>query len=182
MSRVGKKIIPIPTGVTVKSEDGVVKVKGPKGELAEALLQDTSIVLEGADLRVELAQTGSKGADARHGTMRANLANMVKGVTEGFSRTLEINGMGYRAAMDGKRKLVLQLGYSHPVNFELPAGVDAAVEGNNKIVLSSINKQLLGQTAAEVRGFRPPEPYKGKGIKYDDERIIRKAGKTAGSS
>ena len=182
MSRVGKKVIPLPAGVTVKAEAGVVKVKGPKGELDVALLPDTSIVLEGAELRVELAQTGSKGADARHGTMRANLANMVKGVTEGFTRTLEINGMGYRVAMEGKRKLVLQLGYSHPIQFQLPAGVEAAVEGNNRIVLSGISKELVGQAAAEVRAFRPPEPYKGKGIKYEGEHIIRKAGKTAGSS
>ncbi len=181
MSRVGKKIIPLPAGVTVKADHASVSVKGPKGELTRPVLNHTKIVVDGAEIRVEL-DPNAKGADAMHGTMRANLNNMVLGVTQGFSRTLEINGMGYRAALDGKRKLVLQLGYSHPVNFDLPAGVDAAVEGNNKIVLSSINKELLGQTAAEVRGFRPPEPYKGKGIKYDDERIIRKAGKTAGSS
>ena len=174
-------LIMLPSGVTVASQSGVVKVKGPKGELSRPLLQDTSIRVDGAEVRVELSE-GIKGGDARHGTMRANLANMVKGVTEGFSKTLEINGMGYRAAMDGKRKLVLQLGYSHPINFELPEGVEAAIEGQNRIVLRSANKELLGQTAANVRGFRPPEPYKGKGIKYDYERIIRKAGKTAGSS
>ena len=181
MSRVGKKVIPLPAGVQVASSGGEVSVKGPKGELKRPLLPDTSVVIDGSEVRVQLAE-GVKGADARHGTMRANLANMVKGVTEGFSKTLEINGMGYRAAMDGKRKLVLQLGYSHPIHYELPQGVDAAVEGNNKIVLQSINKELLGQTAANVRGFRPPAPDKGKGVKYDYERIIRKAGKTAGSS
>ncbi|MBI5837738.1 MAG: 50S ribosomal protein L6 [Candidatus Eisenbacteria bacterium] len=182
MSRVGKMIIPLPKGVTVTADGGEVRVKGPKGELARPVLDDTRVVIEGAQARVELHESAPRGADARHGTMRANLANMVHGVTEGFSRTLEINGVGYRAAMDGKRKLVLQLGYSHPINFELPEGVEAAVEGNNRIVLRSINKELLGQTAANVRGFRPPEPYKGKGIKYEGEHIIRKAGKTAGSS
>jgi large subunit ribosomal protein L6 len=175
-------IISLPAGVTVKADGGAVQVKGPKGELARPLLDDTRVVIDGSEVRVELDEHPAKGADARHGTMRANLANMVRGVSEGFKRTLEINGVGYRAAMDGKRRLVLQLGYSHPINFDLPEGVDAAVEGNNRIVLQSINKELLGQAAANVRGFRPPEPYKGKGIKYEGEHIIRKAGKTAGSS
>jgi large subunit ribosomal protein L6 len=182
MSRVGKMIIPLPAGVSVKAEGGEVRVKGPKGELARPVLLDTRVVVEGSEARVELDEHAGKGADARHGTMRANLANMVHGVHEGFKRTLEINGVGYRAAMDGKRKLVLQLGYSHPINFDLPEGVDAAVEGNNRIVLQGISKELVGQVAANVRGFRPPEPYKGKGIKYEGEHIIRKAGKTAGSS
>jgi large subunit ribosomal protein L6 len=180
MSRVGKKIIPLPAGVTVKSDGEMVSVKGPKGELSRSVLPHMKIVVDASEIRVELDE--ANGVSAMHGTMRANLNNMVTGVTQGFTRTLEINGMGYRAAMDGKRKLVLQLGYSHPVHFELPATVDAAVEGNNKIVLSSINKEVLGQAAAEIRGFRPPEPYKGKGIKYDNEHVIRKAGKTAGSS
>ncbi len=182
MSRVGKKIIPLPKGVTVTATAAEVRVKGPKGELARPVLPDTSVVVEGSEARVLLAESAPRGADARHGTMRANLANMVHGVTEGFSRALEINGVGYRAQMEGKRKLVLQLGYSHPINFDLPEGVEAAVEGNNRIVLRSINKELLGQVAANVRGFRPPEPYKGKGIKYEGEHIVRKAGKTAGST
>ncbi len=180
MSRVGKMIIPLPSGVSVTSQGGAVRVKGPKGELQRPLLAGTSVVVEGAVARVELAE-GPMASGAMHGTMRANLNNMVHGVTEGFNKVLEINGMGYRAAMDGKRKLVLQLGYSHPIHFELPDGVDAAVEGQNRIVLKSINKELLGQVAANVRGFRPPEPYKGKGVKYEGEHIIRKAGKTAGS-
>src|SRR5439155_13607897 len=134
MSRVGKMIIPLPTGVTVSAQDGAVRVKGPKGELQRPLLLGTSVVVEGAMARIEL-DAASQGTAAMHGTMRANLASMVAGVTDGFSKTLEINGMGYRAAMDGKRKLVLQLGYSHPIHFELPDGVDAAVEGQNRIVL-----------------------------------------------
>ncbi|HVP38502.1 MAG TPA: 50S ribosomal protein L6 [Candidatus Saccharimonadales bacterium] len=182
MSRVGKKILPLPKGVTVTAEGGQVRVKGPKGELSRPILPDTSVVVSGAEVRVELAASAAKGADARHGTMRANLANMVHGVTEGFSRSLEINGVGYRAAMEGKRRLVLQLGYSHPIAYDLPEGVEATVEGQNKILLRSINKELLGQAAANVRAFRPPEPYKGKGIKYEGEHIIRKAGKTAGST
>ncbi len=175
-------IIPLPAGVSVKAEGGEVRVKGPKGELARPVLPDTRVVVEGAVARVELDERGGKGSGARHGTMRANLANMVHGVTQGFKRTLEINGVGYRAQMEGKRKLVLQLGYSHPINFDLPDGVDAAVEGNNRIVLSGISKELVGQVAANVRGFRPPEPYKGKGVKYEEEHIVRKAGKTAGST
>ncbi len=172
-------IIALPSGVSVSTEGSQVRVKGPKGELARPLLPGTRVAVEGAEVRVELVGAG-KGLDAMHGTMRANLANMVKGVTEGFVKTLEVNGMGYRVAMDGKRKLVLQLGYSHPIEFPLPDGVDAAIEGNNRIVLRSMNKELLGQTAANVRHFREPEPYKGKGIKYDYEHIVRKAGKTAG--
>ena len=177
MSRVGKMVIPLPTGVTVTSQGGRVRVKGPKGELERLVLGGTRVVVEGSEARVELMGESRGSAGAMHGTMRANLANMVAGVTEGFSRVLEINGMGYRAAMDGKRKLVLQLGYSHPINFQLPDGVDAAVEGQNRIVLKSINKELLGQVAANVRGFRPPEPYKGKGVKYVEEVIKKKVGK-----
>ncbi len=182
MSRVGKKRVPVPAGVSITTSEGMVKVTGPKGELSRPLLPDTSVRMEGSEAVVVLAEGADRKAGARHGTMRANLNNMVIGVTEGYTRVLEISGVGYRALAEGKGKLVLQLGYSHPIHFELPQGIEAAVEQNNtRVVLKGISKELVGQVAANVRGFRPPEPYKGKGVKYDFEVIRRKAGKTAGS-
>jgi large subunit ribosomal protein L6 len=177
MSRVGKKPIPLPKGVTVDVGGEVITVKGPKGQLQMDLHPAITIAAEGSDLVCSRADE-TRESRAAHGLVRANTANMVRGVSEGFQRKLEINGVGYRAEVSGK-KLTLQLGYSHPIEFPLPEGITAAVE-KNQITLSGIDKQALGLCAAKVRAFRPPEPYKGKGIKYADETILRKAGKAAG--
>ena len=177
MSRVGKKPIEIPTGVTVTASASSVSVKGPKGQLSMEMHPKVKVATEGNEVVCTRADD-SRQSRAAHGLVRAHLSNMVTGVSTGFQRKLEINGVGYRAEVSGK-KLVLQLGYSHPVEFPLPEGVTAAVD-KNTLVLSAIDKQLLGATAAKVRSFRPPEPYKGKGIKYAEETILRKAGKAAG--
>ena len=178
MSRVGKKPVPIPAGVTVSVEDGVVKVKGPKVALEHPVLVGTSVAIEGAEVKVSAERITRNPA---FGTMRAQIANMVHGVTTGFTKTLEIVGTGYRANMDGK-KLVLQLGFSHPVEFMPPEGITIKVESPTRLTISGANKALVGQVAADIRGFRPPEPYKGKGVKYEGEYIRRKAGKAAGSA
>jgi large subunit ribosomal protein L6 len=178
MSRVGRKPIPLPKGVTVQMAGDVVTVKGPKGQLQMTVHPAVKVAAEGNDL-VCTRVDESRESRAAHGLVRANTANMVKGVSEGFQRRLEINGVGYRAEVSGGKKLVLQLGYSHPIEYPLPEGISAAVE-KNQIVLSGIDKQALGAAAANVRDFRPPEPYKGKGIKYAEETILRKAGKAAG--
>ncbi|MCG8423314.1 MAG: 50S ribosomal protein L6 [Proteobacteria bacterium] len=177
MSRIGKKPVEIPKGVTVTLSDDTISVKGPKGQLSIASNRLVSVEQRDGKL-VFQPNDGSKPARAAHGLMRALCANMVHGVSKGFERVLEINGVGYRAEVSGS-KLVLQLGYSHPIEYALPDGVSAKVE-KTTIVLSGIDKQVLGQTAANVRGFRPPEPYKGKGIKYQEEQILRKVGKAAG--
>ena len=176
MSRIGKMPILVPQGVEVKiGKDNLVSVKGPKGTLERKLSSDMNIALENGQL--EVTRPGDlKKFKALHGLTRTLINNMVVGVTEGFTKTLEINGVGYRAAKSGK-KLTLSLGYSHPVEFTDPDGVEATVEGNNKIIVSGIDKEKVGQYAANIREKRPPEPYKGKGIKYDYERIRRKAGK-----
>jgi len=178
MSRMGKRPVPIPGGVTVAVNDKTVRVKGPKGELSVPVLAGTTVTVEGSEVRVDAER---KTRNPAFGTMRAHIANMVTGVTGGFSKTLEIVGTGYRAGLEG-RALVLQIGFSHPVRFEPPAGITIAVENPTRIVISGPNKWLVGQVAAEVRGFRPPEPYKGKGIKYEGEHIRRKAGKAAGTA
>ena len=178
MSRVGKQPVPIPAGVTVTLGDGVVKVKGPKAELQHFVLAGTTVAVEGSEVRVSAEKLSRNPA---FGTMRAQIANMVTGVTTGFSKTLEIVGTGYRANMDGK-KLVLQLGFSHPVEFMSPEGITIKVESPTRLTISGANKSLVGQVAADIRGFRPPEPYKGKGVKYEGEYIRRKAGKAAGSA
>jgi len=178
MSRVGKRPVPIPSGVTVAVEASTVRVKGPKGELSRPILTGTSVVVEGGEARVSAERTTR---NPMFGTMRAHLSNMVTGVTAGFSKTLEIVGTGYRANMDGKN-LVLQVGYSHPVVFEPPAGITIKTEGNTKVVVSGADKGTVGQVAADIRAVRPPEPYKGKGIKYEGEYIRRKAGKAAGAA
>jgi large subunit ribosomal protein L6 len=178
MSRVGKKPVPIPAGVTVSVEDGVVKVKGPKVQLEHRVLVGTSVAIEGAEVQVSAERITRNPA---FGTMRAHIANMVHGVTTGFSKTLEIVGTGYRANMDGK-KLVLQLGFSHPIEFVPPDGITIKVENPTRLTISGADKALVGQVAADIRGFRPPEPYKGKGVKYEGEYIRRKAGKAAGSA
>ena len=178
MSRVGKKPVPIPAGVTVTVADGFVRVKGAKAELKHHVLRGTSVTVEGAEVRVTAEPITRNPA---FGTMRAQIANMVAGVTTGFSKTLEIVGTGYRAAMEGK-KLVLQLGFSHPIHFIPPDGITIKVENPTRLTISGADKTLVGQVAADIRGFRPPEPYKGKGVKYEGEYIRRKAGKAAGAA
>ena len=177
-SRVGKKPIEIPSGVTVSRDGRAIRVKGPKGELAFAVGHGVEVTVDPKE--VVVAQVGGgKQALAMHGTTRAILANMITGVTTGFTKTLEITGTGYRAQMSGK-KLTLQLGFSHPVEYEPPAGISITVETPTKLHVSGYDKGLVGQVAADIRGYRPPEPYKGKGIKYAGEYIRRKAGKAAG--
>ncbi len=178
MSRVGKKIIPIPKGVDLKMDGHTVTAKGPKGELSYEALPGITLEVNGAEAVVKQGSQ-EKNAGAVHGLTRALVNNLVLGVSAGFSKTLEIQGTGYRAAVQG-RTLVLTLGYSHNIDYPLPDGVDAKVEGN-RILLNGIDKQLVGQVAAEVRRFRPPEPYKGKGVRYEGEYVRRKAGKSAGA-
>ena len=178
MSRVGKLPVTIPSGVTVAVEASMVRVKGPKGELEHPILDGTQVVVEGGEAKVSSERVRRNPA---FGTMRAKIFNMVTGVTTGFSRTLEIVGTGYRASMDGKN-LVLQVGYSHPVVFEPPAGITIKTESPTKVVVSGADKCVVGQVAADIRAVRPPEPYKGKGIKYEGEYIRRKAGKAAGAT
>jgi len=175
MSRVGRQPIPIPAGVQVQIEGQAVSVKGPKGHHQFRVPAPITVRRDGDQLVVE-RPNDSRGNRALHGTSRALLANLVKGVSEGFVRKLEINGVGYRAAGQGS-SLTLELGYSHPVKYDLPAGVTAEVEKNVLITLMGSDKHVLGETAAKIRSFRPPEPYKGKGIKYAEEQIRRKVGK-----
>ena len=175
MSRVGSSAITIPADVTLSSEGGMMVVKGKNGELSAALHSDVELSVADNVATLKPARD-TRQAKALWGTMRANLNNMVVGVSEGFTRKLEINGVGYRAAMQGN-KLVLSLGFSHPVEMEVPAGLKVAVENNTSIMITGADKQLLGQFASEVRGKRPPEPFKGKGVKYADEYIVRKEGK-----
>lgn len=176
MSRIGIKPIPVPNGVNVDIASGNdVKVKGPKGELQQKLTDKVSIVLEEGTLKVQRSSE-DREIKALHGLTRSLLNNMVVGVTDGFTKALEIQGVGYRAQMQGKN-LVLNVGFSHPVQMVPPEGVAFAVEGNNKVTVSGINKQVVGEEAARIRGVRPPEPYKGKGIRYAGEYVRRKAGK-----
>ena len=176
MSRIGRMPIAVPAGVTVDiAENNKVTVKGPKGTLERALAPEMEITLEGNELTVK-RPNDLKRNRALHGLTRTLLNNMVVGVTEGYKKTLEVNGVGYRAQKQGK-KLVLSLGYSHPVEMEDPEGLSTTVE-DNKIIVEGIDKEKVGQYAAEIRAKRAPEPYKGKGIKYDYEVIRRKVGKT----
>jgi large subunit ribosomal protein L6 len=176
MSRIGKQPVTIPAGVDVKVGEGnLVTVKGPKGTLSRRLSQDMNIAVEGGVLTVA-RPNDLKRFKALHGLTRTLISNMVEGVTNGFSKTLDIVGTGYRAAKSGV-KLTLTLGYSHPVEMTDPEGLASVCETPNRIVVSGIDKEKVGQYAADIRSKRPPEPYKGKGIKYHDERIIRKAGK-----
>src|SRR5688572_28063938 len=177
-SRVGKRPIDIPSGVQVTRDGTSVKVKGPKGEMSFTMAHGVEVAVEPSTITVTQVG-GGKQALALHGTTRAVLANMVTGVTAGFSKSLEITGTGYRAQLSG-RKLTLQLGYSHPIEFDPPAGITISVESPTKLTVSGYDKGLVGQVAANIRGFRPPEPYKAKGIKYAGEHIRRKAGKAAG--
>ena len=177
MSRVGKKLIEVPAGVTVTvAEDNTVTVKGPKGELTRQFHQDMKIELEGNILTV-VRPSDSKEHRTNHGTTRALLANMVTGVSEGFSRALELIGVGYRAQLQGK-KLVLNVGFSHPVEFTPEEGLEVEVPSNTKIIVKGISKERVGALASNIRDVRPPEPYKGKGIRYEGEFVRRKEGKT----
>ena len=174
MSRIGRKVLALPKGVSLIQKDGRFGVKGPKGELSKPLPDGITLKTEGERLQVSRADD-SRELRAKHGLVRAHLANMIKGVTEGWTRELEINGVGYRAEVAGDT-VTMQLGYSHPVVFKLPKGVAAKVD-KNRVALTSADRDLLGQTAAKVRELRPPEPYKGKGVKYVEEVIKRKVGK-----
>jgi large subunit ribosomal protein L6 len=176
MSRIGKAPIPIPDKVTVGLEGLTVTVKGPKGELSRTLPDGVAIAQEESTLVVTPSSSNRRSRE-RHGLCRTLVANMVEGVSQGYVRKLEIVGVGYRASVQG-RKLVVSAGYSHPVEMEPPAGVSFAVENNTTVLVSGADKELVGNEAAKVRAIRPPEPYKGKGIKYEGERILRKAGKT----
>ena len=177
MSRIGRHPIAIPAGVTVEiKENNVVTVKGPKGTLEKALTTEMEIKQEGDEV-VVTRPNDLKKMKSLHGLTRTLINNMVVGVTEGYQKVLEVNGVGYRAAKSGKT-LTLNLGYSHPVEMEDPEGVESTVEGQNKIIVKGIDKEKVGQYAAEIRDKRRPEPYKGKGIKYADEVIRRKVGKT----
>ena len=175
MSRIGKKPVPVPSGVTVNISGQNVAVKGPKGELKMALVEHVIAKLEGGAVDVQ-PRDETKMARSCWGMSRTMVANMIKGVTDGYTRNLEINGVGYRAAVQGK-ELQLQLGFSHDVKYPIPAGITIATPKPTEIVISGIDKQHVGQVAAEIRAYRGPEPYKGKGVKYAGEYIFRKEGK-----
>ncbi|CCO07813.1 50S ribosomal protein L6 [Desulforamulus hydrothermalis] len=178
MSRIGKKPIPVPQGVDVQIDGNVVRVKGPIGQLEREFHRDMIIKLEEGNLVVE-RPSDAKNHRSLHGLTRTLLSNMVEGVTKGFQRNLELVGVGYRAAKQGN-KLVLTIGYSHPVEIEPPAGIEIEVPAPTKISVKGADKQAVGQLAANIRAVREPEPYKGKGIKYEGEVIRRKAGKAGG--
>lgn len=178
MSRIGNKAITLPAGVAVDVQArNFVNVKGPKGELSFQFNSELEIATEGSECVVK-RPNDTKTMKMMHGTTRALLHNMVVGVSDGFKKVLEINGVGYRAALQGN-KVVVSAGYSHPVELEIPKGLKVELPKNTQIIISGIDKQLVGQFAAEIREVRKPEPYKGKGIKYSDEHIRRKEGKTA---
>jgi large subunit ribosomal protein L6 len=180
MSRIGKLPIPVPSGVKAELSGGRVAVEGPKGKLEMAVDPSVELKLEDGQLLV-VRRDDSRRARGVHGLVRKLVANMVTGVTTGFQRVLEINGVGYRAEVRGE-SIYLTLGYSHPILFQLPKGVQAKVEKQTVITLEASDKQLLGEVAAMIRELRPPEPYKGKGVKYAEETIRRKAGKAAGAA
>lgn len=175
MSRIGNRILTIPAGVTVSVEGSNVTVKGPKGELSTVVDKNINVEVEGTELKVTRANDSFKTA---HGTVNANIRNMIIGVSTGFEKKLEAVGVGYRFALKGN-ELVVTAGYSHPVNVKIPAGITLESPSNTELVVKGISKQAVGQFAAEVRSIREPEPYKGKGIRYTDEHIIRKEGKKA---
>lgn len=178
MSRIGKKPVQLPDKVQITLDGDTINVKGPKGSLDRKLHPAVNIEIDNQVLNVS-TDTSDKKKVALQGLFRSLIFNMVHGVTQGYEKKLVLSGIGYRAETKGKN-LVLSVGYSNPVDFALPDGVTAAVDKNVEVTLTSIDKELLGQAAANIRAIRPPEPYKGKGIMYADERIIRKAGKTAG--
>lgn len=178
MSRIGKQPVPLPSGVSVNVSGSEVSVKGPKGQLSERL--PASIVVDvGADSVVLQRADERKATRALHGLARALVANMVKGVTEMFSKEMEVQGVGYRAEVQGKKKLILTVGYSHPVEMDVPSGLEVSVDRNVLIRVEGIDRQAVGQFAADLRAVRPPEPYKGKGIRYSNEHVRHKVGKAA---
>ncbi len=177
MSRIGRKPIPVPAGVTVSIEPDVVRVHGPKGELSERVHRDITVSQDG-DVVTVTRPTDRGEHRALHGLTRSLVANMVEGVTNGYSKTLEIQGVGYRAQLKGK-DLELALGYSHPVPIKAPQGIEFEVPQPTRVIVKGISKQLVGEVAANIRKQRPPEPYKGKGIRYEGEYVARKVGKRA---
>jgi large subunit ribosomal protein L6 len=178
MSRIGKKAVPVPTGVTASVTGQTVKVKGPKGELSFTVPDEVNISSGSNGIAVELKED-TKKARAMWGMSRTQVANLVKGVTDGYSQTLEIQGVGFRASMKAKDQLQLQIGFSHDVIHQVPQGIEVKVAGAKQeiVVVSGMDKQKVGQVAADIRGYRPPEPYQGKGIRYQGEFIFRKEGK-----
>ncbi len=176
MSRVGNTPLAIPQGVKINAADGKVTVEGPKGKLEQTMAADISMEKDG-DVLVFKRANESKQAKSYHGLYRRLVENMMIGVSQGFSRMLVINGVGYRAEVQG-RKLILSLGFAGPVEYEIPKGIDITVDANVRITVKGSDKQQVGQVAAEIRRFRPPEPYKGKGIRYDNEQVRRKVGKS----
>jgi large subunit ribosomal protein L6 len=177
MSRIGRKPVPVPEAVTVEIAPGNIAIKGPKGELRQVFSADMTV--EQGDGVLTVARPTDRGEHrALHGLTRSLIANMVEGVTNGFEKRLEIQGVGYRAALKGK-KLELALGFSHPVAIDAPDGIDFEVPQPTEVIVKGIDKQLVGQVAADIRKRRPPEPYKGKGIRYKDEQVLRKVGKRA---
>ena len=175
MSRIGKKPVAVPSGITANVEGQTVKVKGPKGALSFVVPDDVAVKLDGGQIKVD-PRNETKRARSQWGTSRTLIANLIAGVTKGFEQRLEINGVGYRAAVQGKI-LNITLGYSHDINYPIPEGITIATPRPVEIVITGADRQQVGQVAAEIRDYRPPEPYKGKGIKYAGERIFRKEGK-----
>ena len=175
MSRIGKKAVAIPSGVTANVEGQTVKIKGPKGAMQVVLHDDVQVQMDNGAIKLD-PRGESKRARSMWGTSRTLVNNLIAGVTKGFEERLEINGVGFRAAVQG-RSLQIQLGFSHDVNFPIPEGIAIATPKPTEVVVTGIDKQKVGQVAAEIRGFRPPEPYKGKGVKYVGEYIFRKDGK-----
>lgn len=179
MSRIGKMPVVIPSGVDVSVDGQTLRVKGPRGDLTLDVHPELGVVIDDGEVRVTRPSDAGRHK-ALHGLMRSLVSNMMEGVTDGFSRTLEIVGVGYRADTKGKG-ITLNLGFSHPIEYTAPEGVELEVPNQTTVVVRGADKQRVGQTAAEIRGFRPPEPYKGKGIRYQGEQVRRKAGKTAGA-
>jgi len=175
MSRIGKQTITVPQNVSIDIQGSLIKVKGPKGELSRTCNNQMELLHQEGLLKVN-KKVDTKKTNQLHGLTRSLVYNMVYGVSEGFFKKLEIKGVGYRSQMDG-RSLILNVGYSHPVTIEPPKGVDIKVQGNTEITVSGIDKEIVGQTAAKIRSVRKPEPYKGKGIRYKNEYVIRKVGK-----
>ena len=178
MSRIGKKPVPVPSNVTATVDGQTIKVKGPKGELTFTAPQEIKVEKAADGISVTPVDAGKRGR-SMWGTSRTRVANLIKGVTEGYSQTLEIQGVGFRAAMKGKDQLQLSIGFSHEIAHTIPTGIEVKVAGAKQeiITVSGIDRQLVGQIAAEIRGYRPPEPYQGKGVRYQGEYIFRKEGK-----
>ena len=182
MSRIGKKPVTVPAKVKVSLSGGTVTVEGPKGKISREFRPEVAIAFSEADNALKVTRTSEEPfARAYHGTTRAHLANMVHGVSEGFQRALSIVGVGYNAKVQGK-SLILQVGFSHPVDMAIPEGVTVEVPQATHVVVKSVDKEKVGEFAARIRKIRPPEPYKGKGIRYENEQIVKKAGKAFGSS